>query len=115
MPARYLQINDDIGVDGDGNLEPGVSINLNIPVPVMDTNGHVTILREGVSLDPIPGTRTFKIDDERHFIAAMDSGALHEIDPPRQKDLKKERTEVQDSKERAAHTPDPDAPEENQS
>lgn len=113
MPPRYLQINDDVGIDGDGNPEPAVGITLNIPVPVLNQDGTVTVLREGVTLDPIPGTRTFKVDNDAAFQVALESGSVHEIDPPKQKTLKKERDEVQDSKERAASTPDPDAPQEN--
>ena len=100
MSDRYLQINDDVGLDAEGNPEPAVAIGVAVTVPTMK-DGEVVDVAQRVSVPPIAGTRIFKIDDPVIFSACLAHGGLHEVDPPNKRTLEKARKEVKPGKAKA--------------
>lgn len=106
MPDWYLQLNDDIGLNAEGNPEPIHEVGVALAVPTM-VEGDIVDVPQRVTVHPIPGTRTIKTDDPLIAAGLLSSGQYHEVDPPTQKDLKKERAAVQDAKEQAG-TIDPE-------
>lgn len=102
MPnTRYFELNDDVGRDPEGNPEPLKEIGVAIAVPTVK-DGEIVDVPQRIALQPIAGTRIVKIDDPLAAGALVASGLVHEIDPPDQKDLKKQRAATQDARETAA-------------
>jgi hypothetical protein len=99
MPDRYFEINDDVGIDADGNKEPAVEIGLSVSTPVMKGQELVAV-EERTVIQPIAGTRIYKTDDESVADILAGAGTVHEIDPPKKADLDRQRSDTQDSRER---------------
>lgn len=110
MPEdRYFQLNDDVGLDHEGNPQPLHEIGLAISVPTMQ-GGEIVEIPQRQTLKPIPGTRTFKTGDPLIASQILDAGLFHEIDPPKQADIKAERKTTQDARENAGTVdPEPEA------
>jgi hypothetical protein len=127
--ARYFEVCDHVGLNPDGSLEPAAEIGLGVQVtrvqavPDPDNPARemvVEVVRpERVALQPIPGTRIYKVTDQKlgktsisgQVIAdalvehCVNNNILREIDAPHQKDLRKAREETADARESAGtHT-----------
>lgn len=119
MPeSRYFALNDDVGVapthltgpDGlpvdnpeAGQLEPAREMALTIGVPTQVGRDIISI-PQAVTLEPIAGTRVFKIDDPLVANVLGDHPHLHEVDPPDRSDLKAERDKTAAAREAAKTT-----------
>lgn len=106
MPDRYLQLNDDLGLNAEGNPEPIHEIGVALAVPTA-VGGEIVDVPQRVTVKPIPGTRTVKTDDPLIYHGLLSSGQYHEVDPPTRTDLTKERQSVEDAREQAG-TIDPE-------
>lgn len=100
MPDRYFQLNDDVGLNANGHPEPLHEIGLAVTTVSMQA-GEVVELPDRVTIKPIAGTRTFKHDDPRVAAAMLDSGLVHEIDPPTNTQIAGARKTTQDAREQA--------------
>lgn len=115
MPDRYFELNDNVGVEPDyitdpktgepvankaaGELQPaqGWGMNIGVERPTQ-VGGKIEMVAYGysVTIEPIPGTRIYKIDDAEVAMAvAGQTGICHEIDPPSQPDLKEARKDTE--------------------
>jgi hypothetical protein len=104
---RYFAINDDVGLDADGNPEPAVTVAVMANVPSM-RDGQVVEIAHHFDVAPIAGTRIFKVSDPMVAAQLATVPSLHEIDAPKKTDLSKSREAVQDAKEHAGTHVDPE-------
>lgn len=84
--ARYFELNDDVGIDHEGNPEPLVEVGLTVARPAM-VDGAVVDAVESVQLKPIPGTRILKVEDVVVANAMASHPLYHETEAPSKKDL----------------------------
>ena len=103
--ARYFELNDDVGLDHEGNPQPLVETGLTIARPTM-VGGEVVDAVESVPLTPIPGTRILKIEDPVVANAMSTHPLYHETEAPSKKDLDAARKTTE-----AARATDPPADE----
>lgn len=113
MPdSAYFELNDDVGLapshltgpDGEpvenpaaGTPDPLTHLSLTIGVPTM-VDGEILPVSQTVELEPIPGTRILKVDDQLVANAMRSHPLYHEIDAPSQKDLKGSRKDTEDAR-----------------
>lgn len=122
MPDRYFELNDNIGVEpayitdpktgqpvenkAAGELQPAQRWGLTIGTTVPVLHGTDIVETRDVSrveIEPIPGTRIFKVDDPQVAMAlAGHTGICHEIDPPNQTDLKESRKDTEAARQSPA-------------
>lgn len=107
MPDFYFEINDDVGLDPDGNPQPGVTASVSIPIPRME-KGEVIEVPTTFTVKAIAGTRTFKTDDPMVANGLGQLGTLHPVDPPTRKDLAQERKVTAEARENAGTHTDPE-------
>lgn len=109
MPDRYFQVNDDVGLDPKGNPEPFVGIGVAIPIVTMGADGTpVPNTASGFLTSVGDGARIVKTDDYRVAHQLLDSGLLHEVDPPTKAELGKAEKVVQDAREKQGTHVDPE-------
>lgn len=100
MPDTYLELNDDVGVDADGNLEPIHEIGVAVNIPTIK-NGELVDIAQRTTVNAIPGTRIVKTNDPAIVSALLGSGQYHETDAPSKTDLSKARKDTTDAREAA--------------
>ncbi len=100
MPDRYLSLNDDVGIDADGNPEPLHEVGAAVSIPTIK-DGEVVSRDERVTVKPIAATRILKLDEPRIVESLLSTGHWHEIDPPAKTDLDKQRSDTQDARDAA--------------
>lgn len=110
MPDTYFELNDDVGIDPDGNPQPLHEIGLSVLVETMQA-GEVVAVPAREVLKPIPGTRIFKTDDPRVVAAILGSGLVHETTQPNDAQLRKGRDITQDARNSSGTHADPETPE----
>lgn len=111
MPdSKFFELKDHVGVDGDGNLEPLVTIGVAVTVPAM-VGKDVIDVPEGLSIEPaqglgdrgariVPGTRIVESADWR-INAALLQADFEQVDKPTKTAVQKAKKETVDSQERA--------------
>lgn len=100
MPDTYLELNDDVGLDADGNPEPIHEIGIAVNIPTIK-DGELVDIAQRTTVTAIPGTRIVKTSDPMIVGALLGSGQYHETEPPSKTDLSKARKDTQDAKEAA--------------
>lgn len=107
MPDRYFQLLDTIGLNAEQNPEPIHEIGIALAVPTVQ-GGDIVDVPQRVTLKPIPGTRTVKVDDPLVAAALATCGQYEEVDAPRRTDIASERKVTQDAREQAGTFSDED-------
>jgi hypothetical protein len=100
MPDRYFEINDDVGINADGNPEPLHEIGVTVSIPTMNGSDVVDVPQR-TTVKPIPGTRTFKTDDPIIAQAILDSGLVHETTQLTKAEIKAQRESTEDAREQS--------------
>jgi hypothetical protein len=106
MPeTQYFELNDDIGLNAEGNPEPLHEIGVTVAIPTMNGDDVVSVPQR-TTVKPIPGTRIFKTDDQVIAAAIFDSGLVHETNAPSQSQLKQERDVTKDARDQSGKLDD---------
>lgn len=107
--TRYFEVNDDVGLDPEGNPEPFVGIGVSIPTVTMGPGGEpVPNTTNGFLTSVGDGARIVKTDDPRVAHQLLESGLLHEVDPPTKTELTKAEKVVKEAKEKQGTHVDPE-------
>lgn len=104
MSDRYFQLNDDVGLDHEtGDPQPIKEIGVRISSPVLadprNRKSDVIEVGQTILVQPIPATRIVKTDDPRVAGGLLETGLLHEIDPPDEAAIKTARSATAKSRE----------------
>jgi hypothetical protein len=98
MPVdkRYFAIAFDHDKDHEGNLPPASSMALTIQKPIQLKDGSVEIAPIGVTIEPIPGTRIFEVDDPviAKALEQTPESLLIEIEKPSAKAIKDQKDQT---------------------
>lgn len=117
---QYFQLRDDVGITGDGNLEPLDNIGIVVAVPIMrggevveDPHRYHVVQAESLSKDVlarvIPGSRTIHVNDPTVAEGIWQTGLFVQIDKPTKKQLADQVREAKAAEEEAGtHNGDPD-------
>jgi hypothetical protein len=97
MSDRYFQLNDDVGLDHEtGDLAVIQEIGVRVSSPILadpkNRKSEIVELGQTIIVKPIPATRIVKVDDPRVVAGLLETGFVHEIDPPDEATLKAARS-----------------------
>jgi hypothetical protein len=100
----YFELNEDVGLDADGNPEPIVEIGVAIAVPVLK-GGEIVDVPQRVSVKAIKsGSRIVKTDNPSVAGALRQHGGLTEIEAPSDAQVRKSASDTKDAREGAANS-----------